>query len=215
MRRAMTALALNALLVVSSTLASAAPPQGSTHVAFKVLRDGSEVGTHTFDFDRQGDALGVRITTNIAVKIAFITVYRFEHKGEEMWKADHLVELKTRTNDDGTSHSLDAAVGGGGVVANGDGKQHNFDANIVPGSLWNIRVIKQTVLLNSLDGTQMPVTVSDLGDERVLARGMQIAAHHYHIDGGLKRDVWYDAGQNLVRVKFAAKDNSTIVYELQ
>ena len=214
MRRTTAALAFTALLV-STTLANAAPPQGASHVAFKVLRDGSEVGSHTFDFEKQGDAIGVRITTNIAVKIAFITVYRFEHKGEEMWKADRLVELKTRTNDDGTSHTLEAAANGSAVVANGDGKQHNFDANIVPGSLWNIRMIKQAVLINSLDGTQMPVTVSDMGDERVTARGAQIVAHHYHVDGGLKRDVWYDANQNLVRVKFAAKDNSIITYELQ
>jgi len=215
MRLAAISTASMAALALAAPAAIAAPPQGASHYAFKVLRDGSEVGSHTFDFDRSGDTIGVRIATNIAVKIVFVTVYRFEHQARETWRLDRLVELRTKTNDDGTAHHLEAAASVGGLVVNADGNETKADANIVPASLWNIRLVKQGVLLNSLDGTQMPVTVADLGDERVTVRGGQAMAHHYHIDGGLKRDVWYDTNQNLVRVKFAAKDNSTIVYELQ
>ncbi len=215
MRFGATAAATIAALALAASAGLAAPPQGSSHYAFKVLRDNSEVGSHTIDFDRSGDTIGVRIATNIAVKIVFVTVYRFEHQAHETWKLDRLVELKTKTNDDGTAHRLEAAAFNGALVVNADGGEQNVDANIVPASLWNIRLLKQGVLLNSLDGTQMPVTVADIGNERVVVRGRQASAHHYHIDGGLKRDVWYDDNQNLVRVKFAAKDNSTIVYELQ
>jgi Family of unknown function (DUF6134) len=167
------------------------------------------------DFERTGDTVGVKIATAIAVKIAFITVYRFEHSAHETWKADRVVALQSKTNDDGTNHKVDVAISGGTLLVNADGQETRIDPNIVPGSLWNIRLLKQGLVLNSLDGSQMPVTVKDLGDERIKVRGAAAQAHHYHIDGGLKRDVWYDANQTLVRVMFAAKDNSSIVYELQ
>jgi len=74
--------------------------------------------------------------------------------------------------------------------------------------------VGQSTLLNTLDGTQMHVNVADRGEEVVPANGARVRAHHFMISGGLNRDVWYDANNRLVRVQFAAKDGSNIVYEL-
>jgi hypothetical protein len=50
-----------------------------------VLREGEEIGRHELLFRRQGDKLAVDVRTRVAVKVLFVTAYRFEHDGQEFW----------------------------------------------------------------------------------------------------------------------------------
>jgi hypothetical protein len=61
----------------------------------------------------------------------------------------------------------------------------------------------------------MRVAVQDKGEEIVNASGGRVPAHHYKISGGLDREVWFDGSNTLVRMQFAGKDGSNIVYELR
>jgi hypothetical protein len=208
------AFTLIALLAAAASFPGAAAP-ASSRLEFVVVRNGEDVGRHVIDFARNGDSTSVRISTNVVVKVAFIPVYRFEHQGLETWKGTQLVALKSQTNDDGTSHHVAVAAEGDHLKVAGDGTQRTAAATILPASLWNAGIIHQSTLLNTLDGSQMRVSVQDKGEEVVRAGGTQVAAHHFTISGGLNRDIWFDRSNTLVRVQFAAKDGSTIVYEIR
>ncbi len=106
------------LLVTSPTFA--APPPGGV-LDFTVLRNGSEVGRHEMLFRNEADGLKIDIRTNVAVKVAFITAYRFEHEGHEVWQGGHLARLWSKTNDDGIKHVLDVTAGGDNLVVMADG----------------------------------------------------------------------------------------------
>ena len=185
-----------------------------SHLEYTVVRNDEAVGSHVIDLARDGDTTNVKISTNVVVKIAFIPVYRFEHAGIETWKGSQLIALRSRTNDDGTPHQVAVASEGDHLRVAADGSQATAAAAILPASLWNAGIVAQSTLLNTLDGSQMRVAVVDKGDEVVAANGTRVRAHHYTISGGLNRDVWFDATNTLVRVQFAAKDGSNIVYEL-
>jgi Domain of unknown function (DUF6134) len=208
------ALALALAPVLGAPSPAVASP-GPSRLEFVVVRNGEDVGRHVIDFTRNGNSTSVRISTNVVVKIAFITVYRFEHQGIETWRGNHLVALRSQTNDDGTAHHLNVAMQGDHLEVAGDGPQRSVSATILPASLWNQGIVHQSTLLNTLDGTQMRVSVQDKGEDIVPAEGTRIRAHHFTISGGLNRDVWFDANNTLVRVQFAAKDGSTIVYQLR
>ena len=45
--------------------------------------------------------LQVTSRLDLAVKVAFITVYRYEQSGEDDWQNDMLVQTRIGTNDDG------------------------------------------------------------------------------------------------------------------
>jgi hypothetical protein len=75
--------------------------------------------------------------------------------------------------------------------------------------------VHQSTLLNTLDGMQIRVSVQDKGVDVVPAGSTRVRAHHFTISDGLNRDVWFDRNNRLVRVRFAAKDASTIVYQLR
>ena len=58
------------LVVQQAVAATAAMP---THLEYNVLRNGEPAGQHVTDFKSVGDSLQAQISTNVAVKMAFIT----------------------------------------------------------------------------------------------------------------------------------------------
>ena len=211
--RSPKALLFFALLVWGAAAEAAAPPDG--RLDFAVIRGGDEIGRHEMLFRRDGDALQVDVRTRIAVKVLFVTAYRFEHDGRETWRSGRLVRLVSSTDDDGAKHRLNVEANGGGLKVVGDGQEREVDGAIVPASLWNEGVLRGGPLLNTLDGRSMAVSVEDLGAETVEARGRRIPARHYRLAGELERDLWYDATSVLVRVRFNGKDGSEVLYELR
>ena len=201
-----------AAYTASPTQATAAAP---SKLVYQVMRNGDPVGQHSLTFARNGDMTDVDISTRVAVKMAFITVYRFEHDGHETWRGNRLVALTSQTNDDGTRHQLKVATEGESLRIAADGKHMTAPANILPASMWRPGVVQQSELVNTLDGKRMQVSARDMGQDTVKAAGHSTKAHHYKISGNIDRDVWFGPGDMLVRMQFAAKDGSTIVYELQ
>ena len=208
------ALALAAMLAFVASAVRAAPPADG-RLDFAVIRGDEQIGGHEMLFRQEGDALSVDVRTRIAVKVLFVTAYRFEHDGQELWRGGRLVRLDSKTDDDGTKHELHAQAGAAGLEVSADGRHETVDAGILPASLWNEGVLRAGKLLNTLDGRAMAVTVEDLGAETVSVRGKPVAARHYRISGELERDVWYDANSVLAQVRFHGKDGSEILYALR
>lgn len=209
---ARSALVLPFLLL---SAAADAVPQGAQR--FTVLRNGDEIGSHVMDFKSDGDTTQIDIHTNITVKVLMISVYHFEHEDHEIWKNGRLVSLTTRTDDDGTAHQLSVSDDAGNLNIKGDGKPWTRPAppEAIPGSVWNQAVIKQTTILNTLDGSPMEVKVVDAGPETVKVRNGTQRAEHYILSGDLNRELWYDEKGDLVRMRFAAQDKSVIEYVLR
>ncbi len=214
-----SALACLALLIAGPQAwalpSRAALPGKAQRLDFTVLRNGDQIGHDIISLDPQGDTLTVDVETHIVVRVAFVPVYRFEHKGSEIWRDGRLVGLISRTDDDGTKHQLAVRGEGAGLRIDCDGKTSDSGQALIPASLWNIDLVRQSVLLNTLDGTQMNVRVEDLGPEPVEARHATIQARHYRVSGGLTRELWYADDGGLVRVAFSGSDGSHITYVLQ
>ncbi|MGI9508875.1 MAG: DUF6134 family protein [Geminicoccaceae bacterium] len=191
-------LAFGGLLLAGSAGAVTVPSSGV--LAFDVMREGSDIGDHRYTFRDDGEALSVQVETDVAVKLPLIgvTVYRFEHESHETWQDGRLSALRSTTNDDGQAHQVDLA-----------------DAEGFPASLWNDAILRQTVLLNTVDGRSMAASAIDVGPETVQANGKTVPAHHYRLSGDLTRDLWYDASGMLVKVAFTADDGSHIEYTLK
>jgi len=187
-------------------------------LSYTVLRDGKPIGAHSYDINANGNETTVKVSTDIAVKILFATVYQFVHSSTEQWDGDKLISIKSTTNDDGVPKKLDAMKKGTVIAVNSivkkDDRASKAPQNAIPASLWNPLTISQNKLLNTLDGSMMKVSVEDLGEETVPANGGTVKAHRYKITGELTRELWFDDSGVLVRVRFPAKDNSEIVYAL-
>ncbi|WP_104017996.1 DUF6134 family protein [Roseovarius nitratireducens] len=189
-------LAAGLILALAPSLNAASIPAGG-HLEFDVVRKGKDIGDHGYRFNGSDDALTVKVTTDITVKVPIISVtaYRFQHQSVENWSGGTLTSVRSATNDDGTPHQL--TTGGKGVL---------------PASLWNDDILRAGKLLNTIDGSIMSVRVSDMGTEQVTTRRGPVATHHYRLSGDLNRDLWYDAQGNLAHVSFTAEDGTTVTY---
>ncbi|PZR91508.1 MAG: hypothetical protein DLM68_03295 [Hyphomicrobiales bacterium] len=100
------------LLALSMAPAGAdkAAPAAKTHKVFDIVRGGDKIGTDTVDIEHQNDTTTIKIKKDVSVKVMFIEAYRYEHSCNETWKNGQLVSFKSRTNDNGTKHSIDVTA---------------------------------------------------------------------------------------------------------
>ena len=212
MKVQVVSLALGALLV-SPVFAA---PSGGKHVhrVFDVMRKGSKIGTNTFDIARQGDTTNVKITTHILVKIAFITAYRYDHTESGSYKGNQLVAFKSTTDDNGTSHDVEAKQAGGKVALTIDGTQSDAPRQVVPASLWGAGVAKQPQVFDPASGKRMAVNSQDLGTETVAINGAPQELQHIKLTGAFPRDLWFD-GDGLVKMTLLGSDNSEVTSQLR
>jgi hypothetical protein len=134
-----------------------------------------------------------------------------------LWRGGHLAALDSKTDDDGTKHTLAITTGKDGLNVVGDGKTSTVNTAIVPASLWPPGTAKvgDTKLLNTLDGHLMSVNVRYDGEENVQAGAKSVKARHFVITGELKRELWYDTNWMLVKARFKGSDGSDIQYVLK
>ncbi len=198
--------------IVLSTLAALAAESTET-VKYAITRNGYNIGTHTMELRRNGKEVTVKQLTLIEVKI-IIVVYHFEQKEEEHWVDNRLVSMDSVVDDNGTPHKLEIRLKDNMLVVTGDGKTRQVSPTMMPATLWNAAIVKQTNVLNVRDGTNMKVTVTDMGSEDVTVRGRSVKAHRYQIKGPFTQDAWYDDKGNLVQAMFAGSDGSDIYWQM-
>ena len=100
------------------------------------------------------------------------------------------------------------------MVMGEDGEFH-VDRDIIPASLWNRMMLKRNETLTTISGNLKRFEVTYVGQEDVKIRGTMSPAQHFRLSGEFERDLWYDANDILVRVRFKASDGSTVAYVLK
>ncbi len=129
--------------VISATLGALV---GATAVAahtpaetlrFAIMRNGEQIGTHAIEISRTGPETNVRITTDLSVKVLFVTAYRLQHSATERWVNGQLVSFDSTTDNNGVRHKISATRGTSGLEVEADGKTSRVDQNLFPASAWN------------------------------------------------------------------------------
>lgn len=209
--RKIAALGLAALLLAGPVLTAAvltgpahaapiASVPASGQLSFDVIRNGKDVGDYSLSFQEQGEALTVNIKTDVAVKVPVIGValYRFEQTSTEHWTGGRLQSLRSKTNDNGTAHDISTGP-----------------SLLIPASLWNAEIVRQNKVLNTINSGADSITVRAMGREEIATGHGKVSASRYSLSGGLNRELWFDDSGQLVHVRFAAEDGSTIDYVLR
>jgi hypothetical protein len=86
---------------------------------FRALRHGSPIGEHRVTFQPDGDRVAVETHIDIAVKVLFLTAFRFKHEAQEIWDSGRLASVNSTTDDSGTLLKVS-----GNAVA--DGLSHRY-----------------------------------------------------------------------------------------
>src|SRR4051812_41707574 len=111
---------LAAACIALCTSAHAEPEATTTRYA--VMRDGQQIGTTTVQLRREGPHTTAQVKTQVQVKIAYITVYRYEQTETEQWRDGKLEAMNAVTDDNGTLHKVSARREGSALAVEADGK---------------------------------------------------------------------------------------------
>jgi hypothetical protein len=201
-----------AALLASVAIGAAEP--STTDLHFMILRNGDQIGTTTMRIHRDGAATVAETKVHIQVKLGFVTLYRYDQTQTEHWADGHFVSLSAKTDDNGTSHEVNAKAGHDAVRVDADGETKQLAPTIIPDSLWNPVLIDQTTALNPQDGSILKLHAIDRGDDQLRLAGHSVKAHHYSIEGTQPEDVWYDSDHHPVRLELRGRDGSRIEYRL-
>ena len=208
------------LLTTSSTHAASAPTGEWTFAAS--LND-KPIGEHRFSISGAGDERRVVGEANFDVRFIGISAYRYQHKVVEKWRGNCLVDLVSRTDDDGkimhvrTQTDGDASPGSEGLVVSAD----NAAGLPVPGCVmsfayWNPAVQTQTRLLNAQTGKLEKVQITRVGSGEIDVRGQPTVATRWRITGATNPiDVWYSAAGDWIGLDSTVGGSRKLTYRLK
>jgi hypothetical protein len=206
-------LVAGAVLLARPAAASLPVPPSDT-IAFRMMRHGSQIGTHTLTFARAGDTLTVQIAVDALVTLISIPIARYKHRSVETWHGTTLVALTGSTDKNGDHEWMSAQRTDQGLVVQGSKtRRYVAPASAIPTSYWNKQMLDGP-MISLEDGVLLSPRIADLRTDNVrLASGSVIPAAHYNLSGAFAVDLWYDNSQAWVSMALTVADGSEVHYE--
>lgn len=197
---------MRVLAVLALFVFLAAPVRADTRVLeFEVRRGGAAIGTHKVAIRAAGPRTEVEIEIDLAVRFAFLTVYRYTHRSREAWDADRLVALDASTDDNGERTQVTARARDGGIAVAGSGGTYVAPANVAPTSYWRREKLDRTHLLDTQSGKLVAVANAALGTREVPVDGAPAPVDFYRVSGDLEAELGYAADGSWASLAFEAK----------
>lgn len=190
---------LGLLLASLVSVAHAAPRT----LEFDVLREGSPIGTHRVTIDERDGETRVEIAIDLAVRFAFVTVYRYTHRSTESWRDGKLIALDATTDDNGERTRVEARADNNGIAVRGSGGAYTAPADTIPTSYWNRDKLARRQLLDTQSGKLVDVEAT-----RVALDG---SGAKWRLSGDLEADLAYGPGGEWQSLVFVAR-GARIVY---
>lgn len=208
------ALALVALLPLLPMLIGAAPIEPpvpkSMRLDYVIKRDGDIIGSHAIAFRRDKDALLVDTVVKVAVRILFVTVYRYEKSARETWRGGRVVAYRADTDDNGEPIRARVSIGPKGLMLDGPkGKSTAPPVTMISG-YWNMATIHQAALIDSEDATLVPIKIDGGEAAKITIDDRRYDTRHYRITGELARELWYDSDGLMIKMRAIGSDGSVI-----
>ncbi len=191
-------------------------------LSYAIERKGSEIGRHlvTYEVTPNGQR-DVEITTRIRVKFAFMTVFRMDHAGHELWNGGQIVRMLTETRKNSQTEEVDLrAVGDHVVVETGEGME-TAPLDVVPSSFtkpdfWIDDGEKEFLLLDTLSGRLRPSRLVFDGRETLSLEGQAFDTRVYRIyaleSGRLSHEFWIDDAGYLIKAHLITRDGESLYY---
>jgi len=157
-------LALTALLSLPGDLlategpnAEAVPPNRS----FDAFLGERPLGTHRYQFGREGDALTLRSEAQFEFKLGFISLFSYDHVAEERWTGGCLSRFQSRTEVNDKRFQVDGQWQDGVLaLETQDGAAEAPESCAWTFPYWDRAITQRSELINIQDGKRAEVSFS-------------------------------------------------------
>lgn len=208
---------LAALLTSSIAASAGAKPfvPADNRLIFDITRNGEPIGKQELTFAREGTRLVVRNVVRIAVRVLFVTVYRYESVERSVWLDGRMESHTTRIDDDGDKIDLTITDAPGGLLLDGPEGQVLLPRGLKVDAFWNRDLVYDNATIDSTKGTISLYSVDPRIRETIEVGGQRIAAWRYAFHGDVNIEAWYDDDGRMLRIRQIVRDGSEVITELR
>ena len=189
---------------------------------FEIFRNSKKIGFHKLSFQSIEDKIVVNTEIQMIDKlVGVIPVFKYFHKGREIWINNHFVEANTSTKKNRREFKFIAKKRGSKIEIKSRKKVFLVDGDSLFTSYWNQNWLKKKVLFDTQHGKKRLISVEKKDFEEIKTSNNTIFAQRYKVTGTQDKpngkkidyDIWYDDKGRWVKTKFFLK-NSLIEYFL-
>ena len=189
---------------------------------FEIFRNNKKIGFHKLSFQNIEDKIVVNTEIQMIDKlVGVIPVFKYFHKGREIWINNHFVEAKTSTKKNRVEFQFIAKRKGSKIEIKSRKKVFLIDGDSLFTSYWHQNWLKKKVLFDNQHGKKRLINVEKKNFEEIKTSNNTIFAQRYKVTGTQDKlngkkidyDIWYDDKGRWVKTKFFVK-KSLIEYFL-
>jgi len=172
---------------------------------WRVMRNGSEIGTHDVIFSTRGDELIASSDVTVVPRVLGVVVYRFEHRYTEVTRGAAFLSIRSRLSRNGMIVDVSAEAGIGGVTVRGPAGALALPADAVPLSWWQPRRF----------GGAVPIFGSSTGqlmNLRWMREALAGGGMRWRCVGEVDAVLDYDASGRWAGYSVLGDDGSTVSY---
>jgi hypothetical protein len=182
---------------------------------YVVRVDNKPAGNAVIAVQRQDDGTTVvTCDTKVTVKVLFKT-YVYTCQSRETWKDGRLQQLSSVCNDDGKQFQVSGVSQADGVHVRVNGREHVSSPDVWVSSYWtlpNPKLRDQVIpALEADNGRDMQGRLQYVGAAQLAVAGQVQNVHHYRFNGPIRVDLYYDAGERLVRREWNEEGHPTVL----
>lgn len=161
---------------------------------FRILRDGSDIGTHDLTATRSGDRFEIAIDIDIRVRLLGITAYRYTLENREVWDGGVLTSIDSKTDDDGEDNYARITRAGDQLEVDGSAYSGTAPLESVTTSYYARPFMDRRPWISTQTGKPLDVAVDPVAD----------APRTFGVSGDLDIVLIYDANSEWVGCRFDA-----------
>lgn len=176
-----------------AALAAPAIAAAKASRTFRILRDGSDIGTHSLEAVSGANGFEIAIDIRIKVKVLGITAYRYEMDNREVWQGGQVVSVDSTVNDDGTKDFAMAKREGDGLVLAGSKFSGKAPGIAATTSYFTTDFLKRQPWISTQTATPLRISVGPEGRVR-----------WFKTSGELETSLGYDASGEWTGCEFDA-----------
>lgn len=171
---------------------------GMTHASnmqldFDVYLDDKPVGIHRVTLDGSAAEKRVGVEAEFDIKFLGFTAYKYRHRADELWRNGCIVELETRTNDNGSQLSVAAQSDSQGLEVRTGSDSAYLDGCVRTFAYWDPALLRSQRLLNTQTGEYELASLEKVDNKPLSFKGREYGAKRYRLSVSDKADIelWY------------------------
>ena len=181
---------------------------------FRVMLDDTPIGYHKVSINRENNQKTVHTQASFDVRILFIPVYSYEHETREFWKDNCLVQIDSKTDDNGDLYFVSSVRSDLELSLETQDGTTSLDGCVRTFAYWDAELLKSERLLNTQTGEYEPVSVTDLGMGTLsIDEYEEVEARHFRlVCKDMTIDLWYTSDMHWLALESVTESGAVLRY---